>query len=317
MTDQLRPISTADLPELFDLHRRVEVHDDIPIVTPWDEFEEIKDEPSTNLETDTVMVVRDGRAIGYGRMWYRRAEEADHARAFAIGEVDPLFRRQGVGSQILTWTIDRCTEALRSTATHQDRFVRTHAYDFEADAIALYQRHGLEPVRYFAELIRPLKESIPSPDLDGIEIVGWDQSRSEEVRQLINLAFRDHWGSTPVDRASWEHGLKSTGVRLDVSYLALADGNVVGACRNGHYPTDQELTGRLDGWIDVLGTHPDFRKRGIASALIEVSCDRFLQMGWDHAMIGVDSENPTGAFDLYLRAGFEPLHRMIQHQLQV
>ena len=116
MTDQLRPISTADLPELFDLHRRVEVHDDIPIVTPWEEFAEIKDEPSTNLDTDTVMVVRDGRAIGYGRMWYRPAEDGDHARAFAIGEIDPLFRRQGVGTRILRWTIDRCTEALRSTA---------------------------------------------------------------------------------------------------------------------------------------------------------------------------------------------------------
>ncbi|MCA1735409.1 MAG: GNAT family N-acetyltransferase, partial [Actinobacteria bacterium] len=304
MADELRPITPSDLPELFDLQRRVEVHDNLPVVTPWEQFEEIKDDPSTDLATDTVMVVRDGRVIGFGRVWHRPAEDGDLARAFLIGSVDPAFRRQGVGSQILRWTIERAKESLATAPAHQERFIRTHAYDFETEAIALYQRHCLKPIRYFAELIRPLTEPIPVPRIDGIDIVEWDSVRSEEARELMNLAFRDHWGSTPIDQENWEHNLKSTGSRLDVSYLALSDDSVVGVSLNDHFPSDREITGRVDGWIASLGTHPTFRRRGIASALIETSCERFRLMGWDHAMIGVDSENPTGAYGLYQRLRF-------------
>ncbi|MGI8515497.1 MAG: GNAT family N-acetyltransferase [Acidimicrobiia bacterium] len=317
MADQLRPITPSDLPELFDLQRRVEVHDNLPVVTPWDEFEDLKNDPSINLATNSVMVMRDGKAIGYGLTWDRLANDADHARAFALGTVDPLFRRQGVGSQILTWTIERGKKSLATAPALQGRFIRTHVYDFESEAIALFERHGLKPIRYFAELIRSLPEQITTPIPAGIKIVGWDENRSEEVRQVMNLAFRDHWGSTPLDEANWEHRLKRPGRRLDASYLALANGQVVGASLNEHYPSDTELTGRLDGWIGQLGTHPGFRKRGIASALIEISCEHFRQLGWNHAMIGVDSENPTGAYGLYQQLGFQPLYRQIQHQLQV
>jgi len=317
MADLLRPINQADLPELFELQRRVEVHDNIPIVTPWEEFEEIKDDPSTDLAKDMVLAVRDGRAIGYGRFWYRPSEDGNHAKGHAIGAVDPVFRRQGVGSQILTWTFARGTESLATAPAHQERYIRTHVYDFETEAVALYERHGFKPIRYYAELIRPLPEPIEVPEPHGVDIVEWDDDRSEEVRQLMNLAFRDHWGSTPVDAVNWEHRIRRAGNRLDASYLALVNGRIVGASMNAHYPTDQQLTGRLDGWIATLGTHPEFRKQGIASALVEISCERFRELGWDHAMIGVDSENPTGAYGLYQSLGFRPLYRLISHQLQV
>lgn len=310
-------MAVSDLPKLFELHRRVQVFDGIPIVTPWEEFEEMKDDPSTNLETDTIMVERDGEAIGYGRVWYPTSDDGDLARAFLIGEVDPDYRRRGVGSRILEWSMAHAKERLAEAPAHQRRFIRTHAYDFETGAISLYQRFGMKPIRYFVELIRSLDKPIAVTEVNGVKIVPWDSARSEEIRLLMNLAFRDHWGSTPTSPEVWEHRLAATGSRLDLSYLALAGDQVVGAARNLHYPTDQALTGRLEGWIGSLGTHPEFRKRGIASALIETSCEAFRRQGWDHAMLGVDSENPTGAFDLYQRLGFRPLYRMVQHQLEV
>ena len=317
MSDELRAITEADLAELYEVQRRAEIYDKVPLVTPWEEFEEVKDDPATNLAADSVMVLRDNRAIGFGRVWYRSSDDGDHARAFMMGAVDPPFRRQGVGSQILEWTMARGREAMSTAPPEQERFLRTFAFDFEHETIALYERHGLKPIRYFAELVRPLPEAIAVFAVEGVEITGWDPKRAEEVRQVMNLAFRDHWGTTPIDPASWEHRLGGAGTRLDLSYLAVFDDNVVGACLNAHFPDDQEVTGRLDGIIDQLGTHPGYRKRGIASALIETSCERFRQLGWDHAMLGVDSDNPTGAYHLYQRLGFQPLHRSLQHQLQV
>jgi hypothetical protein len=34
-------------------------------------------------------------------------------------------------------------------------------------------------------------------------------------------------------------------------------------------------------------------------------------------MLGVDTENPSGAYALYQRLGFEPSERMITHEIEV
>jgi hypothetical protein len=45
-----------------------------------------------------------------------------------------------------------------------------------------------------------------------------------------------------------------------------------------------------------LGTEPDYRNRGIASALVLASCRSFAEADFSHAALGVDSANPNGAY---------------------
>ena len=313
---RLVPLGRETLPDLYELFRRIETFDQIPIVTPWEEIAEMADDPHVDLPNDSRLALDDDQAVGFCHV-IRRPGESDHARAFLVGGVDPHYRRRGIGSTLFSWQMQRGAEILRQDSPTVPRFLRTFAFDFEKEAIALYERHGLAPIRYFAELIRPLAEPVAELTVPGIDIVPWEEARSEEARLLMNLAFRDHWGSTPRDRAAWDHLVGGTGTRLDLSYLALAGDRLVGVTINSHYPSDQEVTGRRDGWIGHLGTHPEFRKRGIASALIERSCAHFSESGFNHAMIGVDSDSLTGAYRLYESLGFRPLHRQVQHQIEV
>lgn len=313
---KLVPLEERLLPDLYELYRKIEIFDEIPIVTPWEEIAEMADDPHLDLPNDGRMAVVDSRPVGFCQV-LRRPGESDHARAFLVGGVDPDHRRQGIGSSLFSWQMERGAEVLRQDSPQVPRFLRTFAFDFEIDAIALYERHGLSPIRYFAELIRPLTEPISTPTVEGIDIVAWQDERSEEARLLLNLAFTDHWGSTPRDQAAWDHLIGGTGTRLDMSYLAIAGDRVVGVSVNFHYPTDLAITGRRNGWIGHLGTHPEFRKRGIASALIEAACAHFRAAGFDHAMLGVDSDSLTGAYRLYESLGFRPLHRQVQHQIEV
>jgi hypothetical protein len=48
-----------------------------------------------------------------------------------------------------------------------------------------------------------------------------------------------------------------------------------------------------------------------------MSCNVFLAAGFTHSMIGVDSENPTGAAGLYKRLGFETLYQTVAWELSV
>ena len=106
------------------------------------------------------------------------------------------------------------------------------------------------------------------------------------------------------------HELAWHASRLAWSFLALDGDRVVGVCRNGEFPSDTELTGRKEGWIMNLSTVRSHRKRGIASALIVASLEAFRDAGLTHAALGVDSENPTGAYGLYEALGFRPMHRV-------
>ena len=92
--------------------------------------------------------------------------------------------------------------------------------------------------------------------------------------------------------------------RATLSYVAVANGEVVSYALNGVYPEDFATRGRREGWIDTLGTRRAWRGRGLASALITRSMQAFAADDLDHAALGVDTANPTGAFGVYAALGF-------------
>jgi mycothiol synthase len=316
MSVELRPATAADLEEIHQVNGRVEQHDSLPIVTPLEEFVDWLDDPHLDLAHDTRVALMDGVIVGFGRVWHRPSGEREE-RAFVVGAVDPGHRRKGIGSLLMEWLLARAGEILRAAPNDLPRYVRSMAFDFEESAILLYERHGMKPVRWHDELLRDLNDLPELVIPPGVDIIRWDPDRSEEARIAQNAAFADHWGSTPRDRESWQHDLTGFGVRLDLSYLATADGRVIGVCRCSHFPSDEAVTGRLDGWIDQLSVVRSHRQRGVASALITASLRSFQKAGFTHAALGVDSENPTGAYRVYERLGFHPMHRSVMHQLQL
>lgn len=132
-----------------------------------------------------------------------------------------------------------------------------------------------------------------------------------------NEAFGDHWGSTPTGAGAWASWLNEQAVRLDLSFVAVAEGRPMGYSVNLHYSADEQLTARRDGWIGSLGVLRPWRRRGVATALIERSLHAFAAAGFTHAMIGVDSANPSGAAGLYRKLGFEPWVRSVTHEIEV
>ena len=89
---------------------------------------------------------------------------------------------------------------------------------------------------------------------------------------------------------------------------------MVGVCRNGHFPGDEAVTGRRDGWIMSVSVIRSHRKRGIASALIVASLEAFKRAGLTHSALGVDSENRTGAYRLYERLGYRAVNRSVVYE---
>ena len=190
--------------------------------------------------------------------------------------------------------------------------IRTFAEANSTDRIARYESRGYPVVRYFVDMVRPLTEPFPDPVLPvGVELLAWSDRWLSSSFAAHAEAFGDHWGSLPPSWDEWQHRASWPGCRLDLSYVAVAEGEVVAYCMNGVYPQDWEVIGRKDGWIDVLGTRRAWRKQGLASALLNASFRSFADEGLDAASIGVDAANPTGAFHLYESLGFRAEHRAV------
>jgi len=309
---ELRGLCIDDVEMVHAVIRSAEIADRIPIVTPRQEVDDMFADPYFEPDTDGVVVEVDGSIVGWGRI-HHRPSTADFDKAYIQGDIHPHYRRRGLGTALLRWQLERAAQCM---TTVPSRYIRADVYDWRSDACALFEAGGMKPVRYTDELRMPLAiPQLPSPL--AVEVMRWTSDHTEGARRVINEAFTDHWGSTPRDEEAFRSLLSTYGTRLDLSHVAVAGGRIVGAVLNFHVPEDEEVTGRLDGWIGTLGVARPFRRRGVATALIVASLGSFRAAGLTHAMIGVDSENPSGAHHLYRRLGFEPVNRSVTYELVV
>jgi mycothiol synthase len=316
-TIELRPVRPDDFEEICALHQRSQRFDGVPQILELDELEGDLDGEHVVLATDTRLVEVDGELAGYAYTFHLPSDVREE-RCYIFGTVDPAHRRRGAGTALLEWGIRRGSAQLRSSGRSLPCFVRADAYDFIEGAHRLFAKVGMQPVRYYDQLLRPLETLPDRRAVPGVRIVPWPDGRDEEIRHAKNAAFADHWGSTPTSPHHWEQMVHGYGARPDLSFIAIdEDGRVVGHCLNSRIEADDAAAGRSDGWIDNLGTVREWRGRGIASAFIVESLHAFAGVGFTHASIEVDSENPTGAARLYRSLGFEPVQRKITHQIEL
>jgi len=83
--------------------------------------------------------------------------------------------------------------------------------------------------------------------------------------------------------------------------------NFVKSEENVHY-------GRLRGYTEYINVARDWRRRGVARALILESFAVLERSGMNEAALGVFVHNPTGARQLYESLGFRAVRSLIAHR---
>ncbi len=161
-------------------------------------------------------------------------------------------------------------------------------------------------------MTRPLEEPIRAVSIPKeVEILTWSPQWSHAAWETHCEAFADHWGSLPPTWEDWQHQFSSPAFRPDLSLVAVAGGEVASYLLSTVFPHDWAYRGRKEGWIETLGTRRVWRRRGLASALITEAMLRYRGDALDHAALGVDAANPTGAFGVYERLGFAEVERSV------
>lgn len=313
----LRPVQVEDANELHSLIRAIELADGQHWLTALEEVHDLISSANNPADDNLRAVWSADRMVGWGRVRHSPSGEKLE-RAMLAGAIHPDYRRQGLGTELLRWQVQQARHRLDSTTPELEAIVIADRYDGQDDRGALFASAGFSDARWFDELQRDLNDLPPITEPDGITIVPWTTSHHETARQVYNVAFLDHWGTTPRSEEDWLHDvIDEPGRRIDLSFVAFDGDEMVGYCLNSHYPDDEQVTGRRDGWVESICTLRSHRGRGIASALINNSLHSFAAAGLNSSMLGVDANNPTGAYGIYERLGYRPLHRGIASILTV
>ena len=286
-----------------------EEHDRTPLRTTREELAADLADP----DVDTVVGERDGRVVACGLCV--RPPEPGPAQHFAwlFAFVTP-HARAVVGDELVLHLAERGEAFLRAQGHDRARALRTELTEWQTEDLQRWGRLGFTPVRVSLTMSQAVRRLSAIPRVVGVRIVGWRDDLGEAARLAHNAAFEDRWGSAPATAYAWRAGtVDSAQFRRDLSFLALTGSDeVVGYLIGAHYPDDEAVTGRREGWVDRVGVVGLWRRRGIASALLS----RFLAGVADdphltHAGLEVDSQSLTGANELYERLGFRTLHRSV------
>jgi ribosomal protein S18 acetylase RimI-like enzyme len=91
------------------------------------------------------------------------------------------------------------------------------------------------------------------------------------------------------------------------SFVAYDEGTPIAYLVATKYPHDFDDRGWPHAWIDGVGTVRSHRHMGLASALITLAMKVMAEHQMEYAILGVDADNPTGAYGLYEHLGFTQL----------
>jgi len=279
-----------------------------------------------NPKIDTLTAWQGNQLVGAVYMMYLRSDVREE-RCYVFGTVHPDHRGAGIGRRLLEWGLARGTDLLQSSGNDLPKYLRVGESRVNTSAIRLFERFGLESVRYFADLRADLSVPTPArhtaaatpaaatPGALGFRIIPWDLARNEEARLMKNAAFMDHWGSTPTPPEWWAAQTSGFGSRVDWSYFAVtSEDQIIGHLITHRTPNDDEVLGAKYAWIDNIGTLAEHRGRGIATQLITTALAKYRAEGMQFAALGVDSANPTGAYRLYESLGFRLWREFVTYQ---
>lgn len=253
---------------------------------------------------DLLVVEQDDVPVAYSRVYWDQHLEGPLVFGH-VCFVDPAVGGRGIGTTLFEWNEKRLREIAEGLDAPEKVF-EVWADDRNVAATALVRAAGYEADTYAAEMVRPTVEDLPDHRLpEGLEI---RPVREEDLRAIWEAdaeAFRDHRGYVEPTEAGYERFLGFPYKDFTLWKIAWDEQGVAGQVRSFVDPNQNAEFGRLRGWTENISTVRRWRRRGVAKALIVESIRELAARGMAEVALGVHTENPNGAYDLYSGLGYE------------
>ena len=297
-----------DYPDMLEVYRLAHAADGLDDVTSMEDLERnyatlVNCDPTRDL----VIAEVDGRVVAYSRVYWQ--DLVDGARSYELfGFVDPAWRRRGIGGAMLRHNEQRLREI---AAGHPDvavKWLGSEGADTNIGNTALLEREGYERARFWYDMVAPTLEPIePAPMPEGLGIRPVTRAQYDALWDAMAEAFRDHWGMSEwaeEDRVRFMTHPENADPAL--WRVGWDGGEIAGVIVTTVPVEENEAHGRARVYVASVSVRRPWRRRGLARALLTSSLAAARDAGYTSASLGVDTDSPTGATDLYRSLGFEP-----------
>ncbi|MEE9512990.1 MAG: GNAT family N-acetyltransferase [Anaerolineales bacterium] len=223
-------------------------------------------------------------------------------RTTIMGQVHPAYRRRGFGTFLLRWSIAEASRLLAACPPDRPHVLQLTTETLTEAAAYLFEQHRF--TQQFAEDVMRRDLPDPLPDVllpSGIRFATWAPALAGQFFAVYQAAFQERPGYPDWSQEKWLAWVATDDDFLsELSLLASHDDIPVGfiIC--------------ADRWIVQMGVRPEWRERGIGSALVIEVLKRFQAAGGDHVLLDVNINNPRAA-RAYARLGFKQVGRRARY----
>jgi mycothiol synthase len=304
----LRPLARSDIPAWADLLAAIEKVDRTGEHYAAADLAEQMANPGVEVGKDFVGAFDvGGQMVGYYSILPRGAADG-HYKVDMQGSVLPARRAQGIGALLVTGMVERSAVARDERRPDLPARLFAAGLSFDLAQADLLASVGMRGERWTFMMRTPLDAIPPARPLPaGYRLRGYDGSMTDALREAHNAAFLDHPNFTPWSEVMWQQSVtESRSFRPNLCFVVSPDGSdeIVAYVQTAEFDADLAATGRREAYVGKVGTLRGHRGKGLATALLGHALHAYRDAGYDEASLAVDSENPTGALDVYRIVGF-------------
>lgn len=306
---QIRTYRPGEEAKMADLVNRCRAFDfDGPVTVDM-----IRDEwsdPRLKLDRDTFVAINaEGEYIAVAEVWFNDPDNDDEVVTRHIGfAMDPAYRDDHPE------LIDYLLEQAVHHAQHHPFRRPENKYVLRAWASAndpwkqnkiMGMGFQLHHIGY--TMVREELEMLPAfSDIPNVQLAAWTEERDPDVMDALNESFSSDKSFTRLKWEEWQelyHGTRSTPALWRLA-IDLTNDRIVGMALTEIDEETNADTGRKDGWIVDLAVRDEWRNFGIGRAVLLAAMHALHEAGMTAVLMGVDSNDPDKATQLYESLGF-------------
>jgi GNAT superfamily N-acetyltransferase len=301
---------TEDHPALIKHSNRVYEHAEIQERETKDNFDtHYANLRNCNPLEDMILAETNGEVTATARVaWSEQAECGDH-KYYTMTATHPDWQGTPLQDEMQAWAMARCHQISAGHPPEAAKFYEEWTAETETAKIAMLEDLGFQGIRFWFEMFRDLNNPIGNTELpEGLEVRAVKPEDYRPIWEAMDEAFRDHWGHVDGTEEDFQRFLnkigKADGYQPGLWMVAWDGNQVAGMVLNGIFEEENQELDVKRGWTDPICVRRPWRKRGLATALINISLAMLKEIGMKEGALGVDTINPSGALKLYENCGY-------------
>ena len=229
-----------------------------------------------------------------------------HVNVHGVAVVLREHQGRGIGSALHAWIETVARGAIEKAPADARVVLQQSVTENERSANAFLQAAGYTHARHFWRMAVDLEDDVETADWpEAFELRTLDPAEDlPPVVEAMIDAFRDHYGHVEGDPDEQLERIKH---RMEndpafdpkLHFLACSGDEIAAICfGSGEFGGDKNI-----GYVNALGVRRNWRRKGLALALLRHAFGELKSRGKKRAMLHVDAESLTGATRVYEKAG--------------